>query len=212
VRPGLPVPRCIKLSPVPRDDSIRLVSILPLSTAFQSHAIAGTRLRGSELVSKRGDESPHLHWVDSGGMGPPQQPRPPILTGCVREARHKLNVQVRHLVADHPHVDVLRAHCIVKEARHSADRSADGLCFDVVEFTEATNVPFWFNHDLSSIGRWTGNRMDVTDVEETILKEHATFGLISEAVFLADEAIGHRRCHLSILAAWGWDVRVRPSK
>lgn len=121
-------------------------------------------------------------------------------------------MQVRYLVADHPHVDVLRAHCIVKEARHSAVRSADGLRFDIVEFTEATNVRFWLNHELCSIGRWTSNRMDVTHVEETVFKEHATFRLVSEDVFLTDEAIGYRRRHPSILAAGGGDVRVRHSQ
>jgi len=141
------------------------------------------------VVSKRRNERPHPLRVDSGSFRPPQQRWTPILARCVRISRHKLHVQVRHLICDHPHVDTLRALSTLKKARHSAGRSADGLRFRIVELAESRNVPFWLDHDLSSICRRARNRMDVTHVNETVFKEHATFRLVSEAVFLADEAI-----------------------
>ena len=111
-------------------------------------------------------------------------------------------MQVRHLVTDDPQVDMFCALRVLEETRHSAAREADGSCLGVVQFADPRNMSLRLDNELAPIGRWTRDRMDVTDVDEIIFKEHATFRPISETVLLTYEALGGRR-HRDILAADG---------
>ena len=69
--------------------------------------------------------------------------------------------------------------------RHPADRP--GLL--VGQITEGRRVPLRLDHEVSPVRDGAVERMDVPDVDEIVLEQHPTLGLVSLPVLLADEAV-----------------------
>jgi hypothetical protein len=111
-----------------------------------------------------------------------------MLAGSARITGHEVYVQMRHLVTNDVQIHVFRALCVLKQTCHSAAGSAYGGRFLVVKVAHAGYMPLRLDDELAPIGSrsWP---IDVSDINQVTLVQHATLGVVSEAMLLADEAV-----------------------
>lgn len=98
-------------------------------------------------------------------------------------------MQVGHPVPVDERVHVLRAERRSLEASDAVRHPTDGLGLLVSQVTQPGRVTLRLNHEVAAVGSRTVEGMNVSHVDELVLEQDTTLGLVSLLVFLADEAV-----------------------
>ncbi len=111
-----------------------------------------------------------------------------MLAGSVGITGHEVYVQMRHFFADDVQIYVLRTLCILKQTCHSAAGSAQSRRFLLAQVAHAGYMPLGLDDELAPIGT-RARPVGVSDIDQVILVQHATLGVVSESMLFTDEAI-----------------------
>lgn len=98
-------------------------------------------------------------------------------------------MKVRHPIPVDEGVDVLGAEDVSLQSSDPVGRSTDGGSLFVCQVTQRRSMPFRLDHEIPPVRGRAVECIDVADIDEVVLEEHAALCRGSLPVLLTDEAV-----------------------
>lgn len=124
---------------------------------------------GAKLV----DELTHLGLIDDGGCGPLSDSRSPVLLWSAGVPRCHVDVQVRDHVADDEAIDMLHVVHSPESRSGMVDHDSEPSGLLIRKLAESRYMSLGLDHQVPPVRRRSIERVNVTDVDQVILVEHA---------------------------------------
>jgi hypothetical protein len=145
------------------------------------------------MRSEPGHQSPHLIRANMGSVRPFVEVYSPEFSWSAGVPRRQHDMKVGQPVTQDEAVDVLGPSHLLQRSRQTVHQETQGSCLSIGEIAQACGMSLGFGDKVATVSRQLfGRPVGVSGINQVIVEENASGGVMAQRMFLADEAILNR--------------------